>query len=136
MPATMVRGWLRLARANTDIMMIRAAVARSDLDRSASECFSRLDSPLAYMVPSDRRRGMRVEATLRHSLADARVNRHPPVDRVVHQRRVVADHERAGISADMGTRPIPTPVCFVLRHARKSANDSSGENEHSERILT
>lgn len=49
-PATTVRGWLRRARANTDIMMIRATVARSDLDHNASEYVSRLDSPLAYMV--------------------------------------------------------------------------------------
>ncbi len=48
--ATTVRGWLRRARANTDIMAIRAAVARSDLDHDASEYVPRLDSSLAYMV--------------------------------------------------------------------------------------
>lgn len=49
-PATTVRGWLRRARANSDIMAIRATVARSDLDHDASERLPKLDSPLAYMV--------------------------------------------------------------------------------------
>ncbi len=49
-PATTVRGWLRRARANSEISTTRATIFRSDLDHARPEQHPRFDTPLANMV--------------------------------------------------------------------------------------
>ena len=50
LPATTVRGWLRRARANSEIITSRATIFRSDLDHATPEQHPRFDTPLANMV--------------------------------------------------------------------------------------
>ena len=49
-PATTVRGWLRRARANSDIIANRARIFRSDLERYKPDRLPKFDTPLACMV--------------------------------------------------------------------------------------
>jgi hypothetical protein len=49
-PATTVRGWLRRARANSDIIANRARIFRSDLERYKPDHLPKFDTPLACMV--------------------------------------------------------------------------------------
>jgi hypothetical protein len=112
-PATTVRGWLRRARANSEIIANRARIFRSDLELYKPDRLPKFDTPLACMVHTVAGCSMRVEATLRHSPTGARLDRHPSADRVVHHRRLAADRERAPLKAVVETRLTPIPVCFV-----------------------